>query len=103
MIANVITAAAVLLFDIVSTFRTARSESDHIIWFGHYPTSSIVSPSPGVRQAMSGALCYLCGHYHSMFGLVRQMYTRQHTGVRELELEDWMRGSTGCWQWTTGS
>jgi len=72
--------------------RTARSESDHIIWFGHYPTSSIVSPSPGVRQAMSGALCYLCGHYHSMFGLVRQMYTRQHTGVRELELEDWMGG-----------
>ncbi|XP_037092202.1 transmembrane protein 62-like [Pollicipes pollicipes] len=67
--------------------RVAR-QADHAIWFGHYPTSVLV-PSAEVRQLMTGALAYLCGHLHTMAGLVPHMYTRQRVGTLELELGDW--------------
>ncbi|XP_053142083.1 transmembrane protein 62 isoform X2 [Hemicordylus capensis] len=64
--------------------------SNHTIWFGHYPTSSIISPSPGIRTAMRSATAYLCGHYHTMHGLMPVLHTRHHHGTLELELGDWM-------------
>ena len=59
------------------------------IWFGHYPTSSISSASPGLRQVASKSLAYLCGHFHSFYGVVPHMYTKHHSGLLELELGDW--------------
>lgn len=41
---------------------------------------------------MSSGVVYLCGHLHSLGGLVPAMYTRQRTGLLELELEDWKDG-----------
>lgn len=35
------------------------------------------------------AQAYLCGHLHTMGGVVPQMYTLQHSGFLELELADW--------------
>lgn len=32
---------------------------------------------------------YLCGHLHTLAGMVRHMYTKQKTGYLELELADW--------------
>ncbi|CAH1790984.1 unnamed protein product [Owenia fusiformis] len=63
--------------------------SNMTIWFGHYPTSVIVSPYPGVRHFMRGATAYLCGHLHTLAGLVPNMYTMQKSGGLELELGDW--------------
>lgn len=69
------------------------SNSDFMIWFGHYPTSCILSPGPqGVRGLIGQppeALAYLCGHFHMLGGVVPNMYTLQHAGFLELELADW--------------
>lgn len=63
--------------------------SNLTIWFGHYPTSLIVQDPPGVRHVMRNGVAYLCGHLHTLGGLLPQMYSRQKTGTLELELGDW--------------
>jgi len=70
----------------------AAQQTDHTIWFGHYPTSCVLSPPPSLRHVMSQGSAYLCGHLHSLLGLVPAMYTRHHNGLRELELQDWKDG-----------
>lgn len=75
----------------------AESKVDHIIWFGHYPTSCILSLERdsqrlNVRELIGsakGSQVYACGHLHSMGGLVKQMYTKHKKGYLELELGDW--------------
>lgn len=67
-------------------------DADYIFWFGHYPTSCILSHSPGVRSVISSSkksLAYFCGHFHAMLGFVPNMYTLQKNGFYELELSDW--------------
>ncbi|VVC93869.1 unnamed protein product [Leptidea sinapis] len=75
----------------------AESKADHIVWFGHYPTSCILSlhlesPSLDIRDliaAAHGSQVYVCGHLHAMGGLVPRMYTKHKKGYLELELGDW--------------
>lgn len=75
----------------------AETKADHIVWFGHYPTSCILplkneSPWLDLRQLIGsshGSHVYVCGHLHSMGGLVPRMYTKQKKGYLELELGDW--------------
>ncbi|XP_063803731.1 transmembrane protein 62-like isoform X2 [Pseudophryne corroboree] len=38
----------------LSVLATESLRSNQSVWFGHYPTSIIVSSSPGIRTAMSG-------------------------------------------------
>lgn len=38
------------------------------------------------------SIAYLCGHLHTLGGLVPQMYTMQDEGFAELELADWKDG-----------
>nr|CAD7264147.1 unnamed protein product [Timema shepardi] len=70
-----------------------RQGSNYTIWFGHYPTSCILTPGPGGVRALIGShregLVYLCGHYHTLGGMVSNMYTLQQAGFLELELGDW--------------
>ena len=35
------------------------------------------------------AAYYLCGHLHTLAGLLTRMYSRHNTGTIELELGDW--------------
>ncbi|XP_064489552.1 transmembrane protein 62-like [Ornithodoros turicata] len=63
--------------------------SNMTIWFGHHPTSSVDSASPGLRVLMSGDGPYLCGHYHTIGGLFWHLYTMHSTDFLELELADW--------------
>lgn len=63
--------------------------SNMTIWFGHYPTSTIAAPHPGARELMRDSGPYLCGHLHTLGGMVPIMYTLQSTGSLELELADW--------------
>lgn len=68
----------------------AKQESNFTVWFGHYPTSCILSPSPGVRSLIGhSGVAYLCGHLHQLGGIVPNMYTLQKSGNLELELGDW--------------
>ncbi|XP_014404285.1 PREDICTED: transmembrane protein 62 isoform X3 [Myotis brandtii] len=65
------------------------NQSNHTIWFGHYTTFTILSPSPGVRSIMSSATAYLCGHLHTLGGLMPVLHTRHYQGTLELEVGDW--------------
>lgn len=65
------------------------SQSNHTIWFGHFTTSTILSPSPGIRSIMSSATAYFCGHLHTLGGLMPVLHTRHSQGTLELEVGDW--------------
>ncbi|KAG8035777.1 hypothetical protein G9C98_001433 [Cotesia typhae] len=73
--------------------ESRRLNSHYIIWFGHYPTSSILTEDTrSIRNIMGDygeGLVYLCGHYHTLGGTLPEMYTLQHAGFLELELGDW--------------
>ncbi|XP_076646835.1 transmembrane protein 62 [Halictus rubicundus] len=73
--------------------KSQENNADFIIWFGHYPTSCILSQScTGVRNVigrLKESMVYLCGHYHTLGGTVPNMYTLQQAGFLELELADW--------------
>ncbi|XP_051000430.1 transmembrane protein 62 isoform X2 [Acomys russatus] len=71
------------------SFSKKSSQSNQSIWFGHFTTSTILSPSPGIRTVMSSATAYLCGHLHTLGGLMPVLHTRHFTGTLELEVADW--------------
>ncbi|KAM7110512.1 transmembrane protein 62 isoform 2-T2 [Ciconia maguari] len=74
----------------LSLMATEGLHSNHTIWFGHFPTSTIISPAPGIRTLMSSATAYLCGHLHTMGGLMPALHSQHRGGTLELELGDWM-------------
>ncbi|NXW62996.1 TMM62 protein, partial [Eurystomus gularis] len=73
----------------LSLMATESLHSNHTIWFGHFPTSTVISPAPGIRQLMSSATAYLCGHLHTMGGLMPVLHSQHRGGTLELELGDW--------------
>ncbi|KAM7403422.1 hypothetical protein PAMA_004060 [Pampus argenteus] len=76
--------------ELLDRLRAESMKSNQSIWFGHYTTSTIVSPSPGVREIMRSAVAYLCGHLHTLGGLMPILHSRHPQGTLELELGDWM-------------
>ncbi|CAG0878722.1 unnamed protein product [Darwinula stevensoni] len=73
----------------VLTLESEIPKDAYKIFFGHYPSSVIVSPSPGIQSLLSKGLVYLCGHLHTLGGLIHHMYALQPLGNLELELADW--------------
>lgn len=73
----------------LSFLAKESTQSNHSIWFGHYTTSTILSPSPGIRSVMSSATAYFCGHLHTLGGLMPTLHTQHFHGTMELELGDW--------------
>lgn len=73
--------------------EAVRNGSKHIIWFGHFPTSCILTAGNKPVRSVFGehpeSYAYLCGHLHQLGGLVPNMYTLQQSGYLELELGDW--------------
>ncbi|CAG9858616.1 unnamed protein product [Phyllotreta striolata] len=73
--------------------QTESQPNNYTIFFGHFPTSCILSPSQdNIRDIMGShkqGLAYVCGHLHKLGGLIPKMYTLQKTGFLELELGDW--------------
>ncbi|XP_059908871.1 transmembrane protein 62 isoform X3 [Gadus macrocephalus] len=76
--------------DLLTAFRTESRSSNQSVWFGHYTTSTVISPAPGLRDLMSSAVAYLCGHLHTLGGLMPVLHSRHAEGTLELELGDWM-------------
>ncbi|KAM9293908.1 transmembrane protein 62 [Gastrophryne carolinensis] len=75
----------------LSTLAVESLHSNQSVWFGHYPTSTIVSPSPGIRAVMSSAVAYMCGHLHTLGGMAPVLHSQHQQGTLELELGDWMK------------
>ncbi|KAM3919292.1 transmembrane protein 62 [Leptodactylus fuscus] len=74
----------------LSMLASESLHSNHSVWFGHYPSSTIVSPSPGIRSVMSSAVAYMCGHLHTLGGMAPVLHSQHQQGTLELELGDWM-------------
>lgn len=68
----------------------ARAKGDVVVFYGHYPSNSIISPRD-VRKLLSLGVVYLCGHLHTAYGLLDPMWTRFPSGLLEVELADWYR------------
>lgn len=74
-----------------------RNGGNYTIWFGHYPTSCIITSdtgSYGLRRLIGQydeSFAYLCGHLHNFGGSVPRMFSLQHDGFLELELGDWKK------------
>ncbi|XP_018565162.1 transmembrane protein 62 [Anoplophora glabripennis] len=80
--------------EINSLIKKAESVStNYTVWFGHFPTSCILTPGPENVRDLIGkhkqGLVYVCGHLHKLGGLIPQMYTLQKAGFLELEVGDW--------------
>ena len=69
---------------IIDPFPQSSHETDGTIWFGHYPTSTIISPSSDLQAVMSSGLIYLCGHLHNLHGLVSTMFVRHKVSSLQL-------------------
>lgn len=70
----------------------AKLTSNYTIWFGHFPTSCIITEGESVRDLigkLDQGMIYLCGHLHRLGGIVPKMYALQKEGFLELELGDW--------------
>lgn len=67
---------------------------NYTIWFGHYPTSCIVTKNNESRtlvniiSSCSTSLAYMCGHFHTLGGLVHEMYSLHNEKFLELEVGD---------------
>ncbi|KAI4463016.1 helicase related [Holotrichia oblita] len=65
--------------DIVKT-----SGSNYTVWFGHFPTSCILATEGNGVKSIIGqldqSLVYVCGHLHTLGGLIPNMYTLQKDG-----------------------
>ena len=70
----------------------AEKATDYQFVFGHFPTSTVLAPSPGIKSVIGNApnaLAYLCGHLHTLNGMIPHMYSSQPEGFLELEAGDW--------------
>ncbi|CAO1412640.1 unnamed protein product [Diamesa hyperborea] len=75
---------------------TQDNGSNYTVWFSHYPTSCVMTPSnrDTIRNIVgkyNQSMIYVAGHLHTMGGLIKRMYTLQPNGFLELELGDFMR------------
>ncbi|KAK8403708.1 hypothetical protein O3P69_000065 [Scylla paramamosain] len=68
----------------------ARAKGEVVVFYGHYPSNTIVSPRD-VKKLLSLGVAYLCGHLHTAFGFLDPMWTRHSSGLLEVELADWYR------------
>ncbi|XP_072164005.1 transmembrane protein 62-like [Diadema setosum] len=71
--------------------KAAQGPNNHTVFFGHYPTSTIITSHQRLSRSLQSGITYLCGHLHSLGGSVRHMEALQKTGSLELEIEDWKK------------
>lgn len=79
-------------FERIETMMREKA-ADHTIWFAHYPTSTIMTPSgsESIRKFIGkfqDSSIFVAGHLHTLGSFVYRMYTLQPEGFLELELGD---------------
>lgn len=77
-----------------------KAGANYTIWFGHYPTSCIITMNNENRDFKriigdnENSLAYMCGHLHTLGGMVPHMYTLHDNKFLELEIGDWKKQRT---------
>lgn len=77
--------------------KSIKAGANYTIWFGHYPTSCIVTandenrPLEHLITSYNTSLVYLSGHLHTLNGISPTMYTLQKDSFLELELADFKK------------
>ena len=51
----------------LAKLKGEAASSDHIVYFGHFPSSCVVSDPP-LSEVVNGGLVYLSGHLHTLAG-----------------------------------
>ncbi len=74
--------------DLVGLKTLAQKPANHTIWFTHFPSSVISTDHHALRQLMSTSIAHVCGHLHTLGGLMPHMYGKHPSGHLELELGD---------------
>lgn len=75
--------------------ESRKAGSNYTIWFGHYPTSCVITMNNSTRSLRriisdyENSLAYMCGHLHTLGGMVPSMYALQKNSFLELEVADW--------------
>lgn len=69
-------------------FTGARAKGDVVVFYGHYPSSTIIS-TRDVNKLLSLGAAYVCGHLHTGFGFLDPMWVKHPSGLLEIELADW--------------
>ncbi|XP_055306031.1 transmembrane protein 62-like isoform X1 [Sitodiplosis mosellana] len=75
--------------------ESKKAGVNHTIWFGHYPTMNIAKMNKDHRSLRriirdyDNSLAYMCGHFHTISGLIPRMYALQDESFLELEVGDW--------------
>ncbi|XP_065212038.1 transmembrane protein 62-like [Planococcus citri] len=81
--------------DVIRSYVRKAHDLDvkYLIWFGHYPTSSIQYPGSKILRDLIAneetSVAFLSGHMHQVDNLVPKMYSYMKEGLFELELADW--------------
>lgn len=58
------------------------------MWFTHYPSATISTDHRELRHLMGASVVHVCGHLHTLGGLMPHMYGKHPSGHLELELGD---------------
>lgn len=66
----------------------ARHSPNLTIWFSHHPSATISADHSALRELMGSSVAHVCGHLHTLRGLVDGLYGRHPSGHLELELAD---------------
>lgn len=81
--------------DLISLRSFSNKVVNHTVWFTHYPSATISTDHHELRALMSTSIAHVCGHLHTLGGLMPKMYGRHPSGHLELELGDF-RDSKRC-------
>ena len=68
--------------------RLAHKKTNHTVWFTHFPSATISTDHQALRRLMATSIVHVCGHLHTLGGIMPHMYGKHPGGHLELELAD---------------
>ena len=83
--------------DLISLKALAQKRANHTVWFTHFPSAIISTDHHALRQLMSTSIVHVCGHLHTLGGLMPRMYGKHPGGHLELELGDFAHSKRFDW------
>ena len=77
--------------DLVGLKRLTQKQVNHTVWITHFPSAIILTNHHMLRQLMATSIVHVCGHLHTLAGIMPHMYGKHPSGHLELELGDFIK------------